>query len=87
MTPPDKIADYIARESAQIERLPRHLRAAKADFIRRDFERKEAILLAWATAGNPGPMPFNGDINAFDTARVVNHFAGIAAKYREFSYA
>lgn len=79
----DKIGEYLAKETASIERGPMNLRAIRADTMRADWEKKEQRLLAWALDPQDKPQPFGGEINAFDCARCINHFAGKAAKYRE----
>lgn len=79
----DKIGDYLAKETASIERGPMHLRAIRANTMRADWEKKEQMLLNWAVDPQGRPQPFGGEINAFDCARCINHFAAKAAKYRE----
>lgn len=77
----DKMGDFLAAQTAIIEALPEDQRAAKAEFWRNDFERKELMLLEFAHDLRKTD-PFGGTLTAFMTARAVNHFAAIAAKYR-----
>lgn len=79
----DKIKGYLDEETARIERGPIHMRAIRADTMRADWEKKEKMLLAWANDPGERKHPFGGQINAFDAARCINHFAGLGAKYRD----
>ena len=83
----DKISQYLADQTASIERGPLHMRSIRADTMQRDWEKKEQMLLLWVNGKKSRPHPFNGEINAFDIARCRNHFAALAVKYRELSHA
>lgn len=77
----DQITEYLEKETAAIERGPIHMRAIRAGTMMRDWEKKEALLAAWAASDDDKPAPFGGQISAIDAARCINHFAALKQKW------